>query len=414
MKRFFAILFCSLACHSFNCVAQDATYTNEVIRHLTSAQLHGRGYVSNGDKKTARFLAREFKKTGLNAAGNEGFFQPFRFPVNRFPGKVDVKINGRNLRPGIDYIIDPSSAGIRGKFNIVSYGDWKNTITSKHDGKQWILTDTAGGRPKPSGEDIKAIREGEAGLIVVNDKKLTWGVSTQCKGAPVIQLLRSALPASPVEIEIDIDQEFKAEHKACNVIGMVEGRVKDTFIVFTAHYDHLGRMGRKTFFPGANDNASGVSMLLNLAKHYKSPHATPKYSLLFIAFAGEEAGLMGSKHYTEQPTHPLGRIRFLLNMDLLGTGDDGLMVVNATEFPNEFLLLDSINREQKLLPEIGRRGKAANSDHYWFSEKEVPAFFIYTLGGIAAYHDIFDRADTLPLTRYSEVFRLITSFTDAL
>ena len=168
-------------------------------------------------------------------------------------------------------------------------------------------------------------------------------------------------------------------------------------------------MGNKTIFPGANDNASGVSMLLNLAKAY-SKNNNSKYSLLFIAFAGEEMGLLGSKYYTEHPVVPLEKIKFLINLDLLGTGDDGLMVVNGEIYPQQFNLLDSLNTVHHYLNHIGKRGKARNSDHYYFSEKGVPAFFLYTLGGIKAYHDIDDKGSTLPLTKYKEVFRLISDF----
>ena len=63
---------------------------------------------------------------------------------------------------------------------------------------------------------------------------------------------------------------------------------------------------------------------------------------------------------------------------------------------------------------IGARGKAKNSDHYWFTEKGVPSFFIYTLGGIKAYHDIYDRPETLPLTKFAEVYKLLLEFTDYL
>jgi aminopeptidase YwaD len=100
-------------------------------------------------------------------------------------------------------------------------------------------------------------------------------------------------------------------------------------------------------------------------------------------------------------------IRFLINLDLLGTGDEGIMVVNATQYPSDFNLLDSINTSNAWLPAVRKRGKAANSDHYWFSEAGVPAFFIYTLGGITAYHDVKDVAKTLPLTKYDDVFKLI-------
>ena len=118
---------------------------------------------------------------------------------------------------------------------------------------------------------------------------------------------------------------------------MVKGTAQpDSFIFITAHYDHLGGMGKDTYFPGANDNASGDALLLSLAKYYVAHPA--KYSIGFILFAGEEAGLVGSKYYTENPIVPLKNIRFLINTDLAGTGDEGITVVNATEFPNEFAL----------------------------------------------------------------------------
>ena len=76
-------------------------------------------------------------------------------------------------------------------------------------------------------------------------------------------------------------------------------------------------MGKDTYFPGANDNASGISLLLNLA-HYYAANPRP-YSIGFICFAGEEAGLIGSKYFTEHPLVPLKNIRFLINTDLAGT-----------------------------------------------------------------------------------------------
>jgi aminopeptidase YwaD len=171
-------------------------------------------------------------------------------------------------------------------------------------------------------------------------------------------------------------------------------------------------MGADTYFPGANDNASGVALLLSIAKYYaQNPQ---KYSIGFILFAGEEAGLMGSKYYTENPMIPLKKIRFLTNTDLAGTGIDGITVVNATLFPKEFAIMNSINNSNKYLTKINARGEAANSDHYWFTKKGVPAFFFYTLGGIAAYHDVFDKASTLPLNEQADLKELIIKFNTAL
>jgi aminopeptidase YwaD len=185
----------------------------------------------------------------------------------------------------------------------------------------------------------------------------------------------------------------------------------DSFIVFTAHYDHLGQMGKDVYFPGANDNASGVAMLLNLAKYYSQPENKPKYSIAFIAFGAEEVGLIGSAYFTMHPLFPLARIHFLINMDILGTGDEGITVVNATLHNPEFVKLKQLNDTNQYLPLIKPRGKASISDHHFFTERGVPCFYIYTLGGIKAYHDTCDQAATLPLTEYDDLFRLLRDFT---
>jgi len=77
-------------------------------------------------------------------------------------------------------------------------------------------------------------------------------------------------------------------------------------------------------------------------------------------------------------------------------------------------VLVKINSEKDLLPSVQPRSKAANSDHYFFEEAGVKTFFIYTLGGIKAYHDIYDRPETLPLTKFSELYNLLLNFSERL
>lgn len=80
------------------------------------------------------------------------------------------------------------------------------------------------------------------------------------------------------------------------MVGYIQGtRKPDSMIVLTAHYDHLGGLGNATYFPGANDNASGISMLLSLARYYSNIDHRPEYTMVFIAFGGEEVGLIGSQ-----------------------------------------------------------------------------------------------------------------------
>jgi Zn-dependent M28 family amino/carboxypeptidase len=148
--------------------------------------------------------------------------------------------------------------------------------------------------------------------------------------------------------------------------------------------------------------------MLNLAKHYSQN--PPEYSVVFMAFGGEELGILGSKYFTENPLIPLDSIQFMINTDIVGTGSEGITLVNGKVHKNAFELINQINEAHGYFPKIKARGKAANSDHHFFSEKGVPAFFIYTMGGISAYHDVFDQAETLPLTGYEGLFTLITEF----
>jgi aminopeptidase YwaD len=359
---------------------QDTVYARKVIKQLTSRECYGRGYLNNGLDVAAKYICSELKGIGAKALFPSGYYQPFSFNVNTFPGKVSVKINGKALKPGADFIISPESSGLKGKFKMQR----KDSATFVSENER---------RP----------------LVLSFRKKLTFGVATSTAPYCQAELLDKNVSREIHTAEVDIKSEFRKDFTNKNICAVIDGKENsDSMIVFSAHYDHLGGLGRKTFFPGANDNASGVSVLLNLAKYYSE--FPPKYRTLFIFFAGEEAGLMGSKYFVDNNTVDLGKIKFLVNLDLLGTGDDGIMVVNGAIQQREFELMNSINNEQKLVKEIRKRGKARNSDHYWFTEAGVPAFFIYTLGGTASYHDIYDTAGQLPLTDYVDVFRLLTGF----
>jgi len=243
------------------------------------------------------------------------------------------------------------------------------------------------------------------GLIELHDK-LLWSVSTEQALYPKLQVLKTAMPKGKT-IKVDIFSQINA-HSTQNVIGYVRGSVyPDSFIVFTAHYDHLGKMGKDVYFPGANDNASGTAMLLDLSRHFASCNPKSKYSVVFIAFAGEEAGLLGSYYYTQHPLFPLNQIKLLMNLDLMGTGSKGATVVNATEFPQQYNLIEIVNAEKDYLPALYQRGKAQNSDHYFFSEMGVPAFFMYLMGEYPYYHEPEDKAENLKLEKYENTFLLM-------
>ena len=149
-------------------------------------------------------------------------------------------------------------------------------------------------------------------------------------------------------------------------------------------------------------------MMIYLASYFASH--PQKYSILFIAFSGEEPGLLGSAFYVAHPVVPLAQIKFLTNIDIMGDATDGVTVVNATEYPAQFELLKKINDANHYIPVIKSRGKAANSDHYHFSEAGVPSFFLYSNGGKGFYHDVFDKGEETTLANVDGVAKLLIDF----
>lgn len=359
----------------------DTVYAREVIKKLTSKEFFGRGYLNNGLDKASKYISSELSRFKVKPLFGTGYFQWFDFNVNTFPGNLSLKVNNKLLKPGEDFIIGAESSSLKGKFNMLK----KDSVT--------FLSNAPAAKP----------------FILSVKRKLTQDVSTEAADYCRVEVLASKISGEIKTVEISAENKILTKYINKNVCGYIDGAVSnDTVVMFTAHYDHLGGMGKKVFFPGANDNASGVSVLLNLARYYsKNP---PKYKTVFVFFAGEEIGLLGSMYFVDNKTVDLKKIKFLINLDLLGTGDDGIMVTNGYLHENEFKKLEEINKRENLVKDLKRRGKAKNSDHYWFTEAGVPAFFIYTLGGIKAYHDVYDVEKTLPLTDYPDVCRLITEF----
>lgn len=441
MSRKFPVLFACLLllfAASAEMHAQDKTYARKVIDTLASSAMHGRGYVNNGHLLASEFIANEYRSFGLLAFEKSGsYFQEFAFPVNTFPGRVELTCHyadGRKEqgRAGTNYLVRSSSPSIKGHYKVVRLDSSIALYRSKWDAfmlkdhhKEFVLVDTAGVRDKEEltkmTDFVKYQKNAKGILLPVKlnhvegsddcSKLTAWDFSMRQSTVPVIEIDPSM--SAVTEIDVRIQAKFLKSCTSRNVVAYVRGSEQpDSFIVYTAHYDHLGRMGKDVYFPGANDNASGVAMLLNLAKYYSAPEHQPKYSIAFIAFGAEEVGLIGSRYFNEHPMFPLARIRFLVNMDILGTGDDGITVVNATLFNPEFQKLRALNDSNHYLPLIKPRGKAAISDHHFFTENGVPCFYIYTLGGIKAYHDTCDRRETLPLTEFDDLFRLLRDFTD--
>lgn len=401
MKNIF-LVFISLLL-SFHIQAQNNTYARKIIDTLCSKEMYGRGYINKGDQKAANFIESEFSKIGLKPlSGN--FQQKFIFNINTFPNQPKIILNNKNLILGVDYIISANSGKGKGESKLIDY----KKFVKKNDISKYGLFLTNNEYQKITKEKALFEKAITSKIIVKkNSKKLTASLSQYNLQLPIIEIIDSS-HSKMKKIVFDVNSELLKNYKSQNVFGMIEGSsIKDSFLFYSAHYDHLGGMG-EIYFPGANDNAAGIAMLFDLAKYYiENP---PKMNVIFIAFGGEEAGLIGSKYFVDNSPIDLSKIKFLMNLDLVGTGEEGITVVNGKVFENDFNRLTKINNQKNYLSIIKARGKAANSDHYFFSEKDIPSFFIYGMGKPGHYHDINDNGSDLKLEKYNEIKSLVIDF----
>jgi hypothetical protein len=420
MRRIVILIFLVICCATNG---QELQYAKEVVSALASPGFKGRGFVQNGNKKAAEYIIRQYKQSGLKAFST-GYRQPFPVSVNTFPGRMLVSIDDKQLIAGKDFIVDPASPSFKGIFSltIISGPDLTDSVKLEkaivNSRDKFLVIDDRNSRSYSSeiaakiSEELLFLKTEKnlsiAGILILTAGKLTWSISGNQIPHPVITLNTAIVLNENSVINLDIESRL-GKYTTANIIGYLAGTaLPDSFLVITAHYDHLGKMGKDTYFPGANDNASGVAMMLTLARYFSS-HPV-RYSVVFIALSAEEAGLLGSLYYVDHPLFDLRKTRFLVNFDLAGTGDDGIKVVNGAVFPRQFTLLWEINDSENLMKSVQVRGPACNSDHCPFYSRGVPCFYIYTLGGIDAYHDIYDKAQTLQLTEFSDYFKLMAEF----
>lgn len=413
MRKFLlAIILFSLFSTRIN--AQNESYAREILRELCSQQFYGRGYSFDSDKKAANYLINKIKNEGLTPK-----IQNFPITVNCFEGNAEIVIKKYNLKGGKDFLFNPESKSFYGERNIINFYPQKkksrkkiDKILSQKDSMFTIIFDTANINKNLITKYLPKIENHNrriSKLEIVPVEKITFqGIATKQNNFTSIKLIKEY--TKNTKINIKLDANLKHNYTSQNIITKIDGQIADTFIVITAHYDHIGTMGKNVYFPGAHDNASGAAMLTDLIRHYKSQPLKPYYSMLFIHFSGEEAGLIGSNYYVRNPIEPLNGIKFLINLDMLGSGDDGIMAVNGTVYNNEYQLFNKINKEFNLLKKIDKRPPAPNSDQYFFHKNNVPCIFFYTMGEYKEYHNITDKAENLPMPVYDKIFKLITEF----
>jgi len=215
---------------------------------------------------------------------------------------------------------------------------------------------------------------------------------------------------------VNLKTSIKIESETTkNVVALWEGsdpKLKDEAIVIGAHYDHDGVKkidfdpGKDNIFNGADDNASGTAGLLEIAQAF-SMAPRPKRSIIFIAFAGEEKGLFGSRYYVEKPLWSLTDTKAMFNMDMIGRNDgDKLTVIGFTRSPG----LNDVNKSENqfigLKLEYNGEQFFRRSDHYNFARKKIPVLGYHT-GEHEDYHKVTDHADKINEGKIAMIAKLL-------
>lgn len=207
-----------------------------------------------------------------------------------------------------------------------------------------------------------------------------------------------AVDGLSASLTLDIARETKTVH---NVIGYLPGTT-DEYVIVGAHYDHLGLGDEHSLAPsqigqihhGADDNASGTAGVIELARWF-SKQPKQQRGILFITFAGEELGLLGSAYYTSHPLLPLEKATAMLNMDMIGRIREGKIYVNGTGTGST---LDAIVSGVKVPPvlklDLSEATGYGGSDHISFTAKQVPVLFFFS-GLHGDYHKPSDTSDKI-------------------
>jgi hypothetical protein len=234
------------------------------------------------------------------------------------------------------------------------------------------------------------------------------------------QIDHSSKPASfayPDDLRVSLNVSIQSTHATVNnVLAYLPGKT-DEYIIIGAHYDHLGRGNFDSLapsqigqiHPGADDNASGTSGVLELARLFAPQQAQLQRGILFACFAGEELGLLGSAAWVKAPTLDLNNAVAMLNMDMIGRIRDDKVYVGGVGTGSTFkaALADAQSRST-LKFEISPGGNAA-SDHTSFVAKHIPALFFFS-GLHSDYHkpsDTWDKIDPTAAARFLDVVSLV-------
>jgi hypothetical protein len=440
----------------------------EILGHITylaSDELKGRDTPSPGLEAAAEYIASAFGEHGLEPAGDEGGFMQ-RWPYVTATMNADVtQLLVRGGEPashqyGVDFFSFTSSQrSAQGEAVYVGPLEALESLPVDAVRGRIVLALLPGA---PTSAILEAgglaASSGAAGLVLVLDP----GVAPQIirpfaammedgagPGQPIPtfallyrsarqlaasggldldQLVRSP-PSSPVTLtgttlELITGADVQ-EHRPPNVVGIVRGgdpALRDTYIAISAHFDHVGigqPVAGDSIYNGADDNASGTSALMAIARALALRDEPLPRSVILVAVSGEEKGLLGSDYFVENPPVPLERIVANINLDMIGRNHPDSLVIIGEDFSTlgplaHRVASDHPNLRLTLAPDPDPSEQVFfRSDHFSFARRGIPAIF-FTTWLHADYHQPSDRVERIDADKVARVAQLVYHLTDAI
>jgi len=296
-KLLFVSLWALLQLWVLAVTAQDAEQVKTYTRELSRDYYCGRGYEHQGDQKAAAWIAARFDDAGIHQI-NDNWFQEFQFSINTMPSTLELKIDDVTLKTGTDYILRKSFETTNRTYDILHV---KNDIyNSKEFTDSLAMVDLSN---TIAIVDINFIYQNYKnhtevmdvlfslpfpGWVYLTDQPLRsyamYGL--KLRDVVMIEMSKDVIKGEEKKLMLNVETAFLSDYTSKNVMGYVRGtKNPDEYIVLGAHYDHLGMMGKNTYFPGADDNASGVATVIEFARFFSEKKIVPNALLSLFVLA---------------------------------------------------------------------------------------------------------------------------------
>jgi hypothetical protein len=406
------------------------------LSFLASDLLEGRGTPSRGLDIAAEYIAAQFRRAGLEPAGDDGYFQT----AERQYAERDMSRFGFTVKAGFKSVNVPASAvdlRVREGLNLVDAPvvamPWADAINdaSRADGKVLVLAMPADRRAAYA--DLQKFK-GKPALLILLDASRKQGSSAGGSNSGWLveedgaqrprDMLRTvvvhdaaasqALASPDATATLAVPAPVTRPVKLRNVVGVLRGsdpKLKNTYVMLTSHYDHLGIRDGEVY-NGANDDGSGTVSVIEIASSLAAQKTRPKRSIVFMTFFGEELGLVGSRYYGKHPIFPIKDTVADLNLEQIGRTDDNegsrVNTANLTGFDYSTVTQALQRAGSKYGVKLWKHPQNsdlyfAHSDNQSLADAGVPA---HTLSVAYAFPDYHGKDDDWQKIDYENMARI--------